>query len=57
MTFAIGFVCGLVLGLTLAWLSVVFFHPIDLEETGTLLFAKELTHVQKSIYPEKELKK
>jgi hypothetical protein len=38
MTFAIGFVCGLVLGLTLAWLSVVFFHPIDLEETGTLLF-------------------
>jgi hypothetical protein len=36
--FAVGFACGLIVGVMLAWLCLTWLHPIDIEETGTSLF-------------------
>jgi predicted lysophospholipase L1 biosynthesis ABC-type transport system permease subunit len=38
MIFALGFACGLIVGVMLAWLCLTWLHPIDTEETGTFLF-------------------
>lgn len=57
MTFALGFACGLIVGITLAWCVITWFHPIDIEETGTSIFPMGSSHVEKSTLNEKELEK
>lgn len=57
MIFALGFACGLILGLTLAWLSLTWMHPVNLEETGTFLFPMSSSHAEKSTFNRKQLNK
>jgi hypothetical protein len=57
MVFILGFACGLIVGITLAWFVVTWLHPIDIEETGTSLFPMGSSHVKKSTLNEKELEK
>lgn len=38
MTFALGFICGAIVGATISWLAYTWFQPIDLEEAGVSLF-------------------
>lgn len=57
MTFALGFACGLIVGITLAWCVITWFHPIDIEETGTSIFPMGSSHVEKSTLNEKQLEK
>ena len=56
MIFALGFACGLIVGISLAWCVLTWFQPIDIIETGTFLFPIESSHVKKSNLPQKETK-
>jgi hypothetical protein len=57
MVFTLGFACGLIVGITLAWFVVTWLHPIDIEETGTSLFPMGSSHVEKSSFTGKQLEK
>lgn len=38
MTFALGLMCGLIIGCCVTWLAYTWLQPLDLEEHGVSLF-------------------